>query len=164
MHCHLHQNRIVFFFKGNRETSCSSQALDCCTLSLFLAAVWIAMSTLQVTSPGLVLYQMSTQPYPNLCLSVCNIIPLSCCLPEPCQLSLINPTKLASCPGTDPTGRSNCEFDGRVLQWSIFKCNLQYRFCFVQYYMACFLQYPIILSLANLYVICLFLSLNIALY
>ncbi|XP_048057200.1 low density lipoprotein receptor adapter protein 1a isoform X1 [Megalobrama amblycephala] len=36
--------------------------------------------------------------------------------PEPCQLSLINPTKLASWPGTDPTGRSNCEFDGRVLQ------------------------------------------------
>lgn len=129
MHCDLHQNRIVFF-KGNRETSCSSQALDCYTFSLFLAAVWITMSTLQVTSLGLVLYQMSTQPYPNLCLSVCNIIPLPCCLPEPCQLSLINPTKLASWPGADPTDRSNCEFDGRVLQWSIFKCNLQYRFFF----------------------------------
>ncbi|XP_016369243.1 low density lipoprotein receptor adapter protein 1-A-like isoform X1 [Sinocyclocheilus rhinocerous] len=50
------------------------------------------------------------------CLSVCYIIPLPCCLPEPCQLSLINPTKLASWAGTDPTHRSDCEFDGRVLQ------------------------------------------------
>ncbi|XP_058610559.1 low density lipoprotein receptor adapter protein 1a isoform X2 [Onychostoma macrolepis] len=50
------------------------------------------------------------------CLSICNIIPLPCCLPEPCQLSLINPTKLASWAVTDPTYRSNCELDGRVLQ------------------------------------------------
>lgn len=116
------------FLKRYRETSCSSQSNDCCTLSLFLAAVWIAMSTLQVTSTGLFLYQSnlnstSTHSIPkfHFCYTVRQSVtsfPSHCCLPEPCQLALIT--------ATDPTHRSNCQFNGRVLQWSIFKYEFEF--------------------------------------
>ncbi len=153
------------FLKGYREASCGpwllcSLFVPSCSLDSYEYSPGNKYRSSPVPiQPELNFHPLHTQicvPF-MYCLTICNIIPLPCCLPEPCQLSLINPNKLASWVGTDPTHRSNCEFDGKVLQWSIFKYNV-----------VCF-QYPIMLSLASLCVICVFsscfcfLSLNITL-